>query len=51
MTNNKWIAVFPGQGSQHVGMAKDLYQHSSKVRERFEEASDAIHVNLKELCL
>ena len=44
------IAVFPGQGSQHVGMAKDLYENFSLVRELFEEASDAISVDLKKLC-
>lgn len=44
------IAVFPGQGSQHVGMAKDLFDNFSVVRELFEEASDAISVDLKKLC-
>jgi [acyl-carrier-protein] S-malonyltransferase len=44
------VAVFPGQGSQHVGMAKNLYENFSVVKESFEEASDAIHVNLKKLC-
>ncbi len=44
------FAVFPGQGSQHVGMAKDLYENFSFVREIFEEASDAIRVDLKTLC-
>ncbi len=46
----KLFAVFPGQGSQHVGMGKDLYENFSTAREVFEEASDAIHVNLKKLC-
>lgn len=44
------FAVFPGQGSQHVGMAKELYEQFSIAREVFEEASDAIHVDLKKLC-
>ena len=44
------FAVFPGQGSQHVGMAKDLHENFALVREIFEEASDAIHVNLRKLC-
>src|SRR4051794_38588782 len=44
------VAVFPGQGSQHVGMAKDLYENFALVREIFEEASDSISVDLKKLC-
>ncbi len=44
------VAVFPGQGSQHVGMTQELYSNFSIVREIFEEASDAIHVDLKKLC-
>jgi [acyl-carrier-protein] S-malonyltransferase len=44
------FAVFPGQGSQFVGMAKDLYENFPIAREIFEEASDSIHVNLKKLC-
>ena len=44
------FAVFPGQGSQHVGMGKDLYQNFAIVRETFEEASDAIRIDLKKLC-
>lgn len=44
------FAVFPGQGSQHVGMGKELYNNFSSAREIFEEASDAISVDLKKLC-
>jgi len=44
------IAFFPGQGSQHVGMAKELYENFKLVREIFEEASDATKLNLKKLC-
>jgi [acyl-carrier-protein] S-malonyltransferase len=44
------FAVFPGQGSQHVGMAKDLYEQFSVARQVFEEASDAIRIDLKKLC-
>ena len=51
MSNSKQIfAVFPGQGSQHVGMGKELYTQFSVARETFEEASDAIKVDLKTLC-
>lgn len=44
------IALFPGQGSQHVGMAKDLYENFKLVRDLFEEASDATSLHLKKLC-
>ena len=35
-------AVFPGQGSQFPGMAKDLYETSSHARELFERANDIL---------
>ncbi|GAB6044490.1 ACP S-malonyltransferase [Caminibacter profundus] len=41
--------LFPGQGSQFVGMGKDFYENSSKAREMFEEASDAIRTDFKKL--
>jgi len=41
--------LFPGQGSQFVGMGKDFYENSSKAREMFEEASDAIKCDFKKL--
>lgn len=44
------VALFPGQGSQHVGMAKDLYENFKLVRDLFEEASDATSLHLKKLC-
>lgn len=49
-SSSSFFAVFPGQGSQHVGMGKDLYENFPFVRELFEEASDATRVNLKKLC-
>lgn len=44
------IALFPGQGSQHVGMGKSLFENFKLAQEIFEEASDATHVNLKRIC-
>jgi len=42
-------ALFPGQGSQFVGMGKDFYENSDIAREMFEEASDALKVDFKKL--
>ena len=42
----KYSIVFPGQGSQSLGMLSDLNQNFSVVRETFQEASDAVRVNL-----
>ena len=38
--------VFPGQGAQRVGMAADFLQAEDLVRERFEEANDALGFDL-----
>jgi len=44
------IAIFPGQGSQFVGMSKDLFQEFPVVKRTFEEASDSIHIAIDKLC-
>ena len=41
--------LYPGQGSQFVGMGKDFYENSQKAKEMFEIASDAIKVDFKKL--
>ena len=47
----KMIAyIFPGQGSQGVGMGKDLFDNFPKAREVFEEADDALDFKLSEMC-
>ena len=38
--------IFPGQGSQSVGMLKDLSENFSEVIETFQEASDALDYDL-----
>lgn len=41
--------VFPGQGAQHPGMGKDLYENYSSARELFEEANEILGFNITEL--
>jgi len=42
----KYSIVFPGQGSQSLGMLSNLRSNFSVVNEIFQEASDAINVDL-----
>jgi [acyl-carrier-protein] S-malonyltransferase len=42
--------VFPGQGSQYVGMGKDLSAEFARARETFAEADDALGFSLSGLC-
>ncbi|QEK39715.1 ACP S-malonyltransferase [Candidatus Sneabacter namystus] len=41
--------VFPGQGSQHVGMGKCLFGNFSEVRLIFEQAEDILQTNIKKI--
>ncbi len=43
--------LFPGQGSQQVGMASDLFDAYAIVRQTFEEADDLLGFALSKLCL
>jgi [acyl-carrier-protein] S-malonyltransferase len=42
--------IFPGQGSQAVGMGKDLAEKYSIARQTFEEADQALGYKLSQLC-
>ncbi|MEI6148231.1 MAG: ACP S-malonyltransferase [bacterium] len=47
----KKALLFPGQGSQEVGMAHDLFEASPDFRALIELGSDLTHENLEALCL
>ena len=51
MTHQCEAAVFPGQGSQTVGMAKNLFKQFPKAKETFVEAEDSCHLFISRLCL
>lgn len=42
--------LFPGYGSQFVGMGKELYDESRIIQEYFEEAGNCLDVNFVKLC-
>jgi [acyl-carrier-protein] S-malonyltransferase len=46
----KWALVFPGQGSQAVGMGRWLYDQFEVARQVFDEASEALNLDMKALC-
>lgn len=45
-----WSLLFPGQGSQHPGMGKFLFDNFKIAQMVFEEASDTLAIDLKKLC-
>jgi [acyl-carrier-protein] S-malonyltransferase len=51
MTTRKiTVLIFPGQGSQYVGMGKELYDRFPLVRDIFDEASNVLGYDMAELC-
>lgn len=45
----KTALVFPGQGSQAVGMGKDLFENFSSAREVFQKTDEILGVNLSKI--
>ena len=41
--------IFPGQGSQYPGMAKDLYESNAVAREMFEKANDILGFRITDI--
>lgn len=42
--------IFPGQGAQAVGMGQNVYENSEVARKVFDQASEAVGLDLKALC-
>ena len=46
----KTAVIFPGQGAQYVGMAKDFYDSFDDSKKVFDEADDVLDIELKKIC-
>ena len=50
MQMSKIAFIYPGQGAQAVGMGKDFYEKSPLSKAVFDQASEAVDLDLKKLC-
>jgi hypothetical protein len=47
---SRFACLFPGQGSQSVGMGKDFFDRSPAARELFAKADEALGYSISKLC-
>lgn len=50
MKYKKIALIFPGQGSQYVGMGKELYDRFKMVRDVYDESSSVVGYDMAEKC-
>ena len=46
----KTAFLFPGQGAQHLGMGKDIYDSCPPAAALFDKANDILGFDLKDIC-